>query len=78
MSSIFGIDLFPSNIEFLSDIMDRDIGQHKDFMGRKDPEVLSDEDNQFVSVKNLELSAVHFPCAVFPQGYQLQLLLLPF
>ena len=52
--------------------------QHKDFMGWKDPEVLVHKDNQFVSVKDLELSPVHLPCALFPQGFQLELLFLPF
>jgi len=48
-----------------------DIGQHEDLVGGKNPKVLARKDNQFVPVKNLELSPVHLPCAVFTQSFQL-------
>ena len=56
LSHVFRIDLFSGDIEFLGDVVDRDIGQHKDFMGWKDPEVLAHKDNQLVSVKDPALS----------------------
>jgi hypothetical protein len=33
--------LFSTEIEFFFGFVDRDIGQHEDFMGGKDPEVLA-------------------------------------
>jgi hypothetical protein len=33
--------LFSADIEFFFGFVDRDIGQHEDFMGGKDPEVLA-------------------------------------
>ena len=48
--SVFGIDLLSVNIEFFCDIVNRHVGQHEDFMGWKNPEVLVHKDNQFISI----------------------------
>lgn len=44
MSRVFGIDLFSGDVAFLCDVLDGDIGQHKDLMGWKDIEVLGHAD----------------------------------
>ena len=54
----------------VSDI-DGNIGQHEHFMGGKDPEVLAHKNDEFIAVKDLELTAVHLPGGLFAQGFQL-------
>ena len=68
---VLGIDLFSVDIEFFFGFVDRDIGQHEDFMGGKDPEVLAHKNDKLVAVKHLEFTAVHLPGTLFAQGFQL-------
>jgi len=51
--------------------LQRDIGQHENFMGGKNPEVLAHKNDEFVAVKDLEFTAVHLLGGLFAQGFQL-------
>ena len=68
---VLGIDLFSVDIEFFSGFVDRDIGQHEDFMGGKDPEVLAHKNDELVAVKDFEFTAVHLPGGVKEKGSDL-------
>ena len=51
--------------KFLGSLMDSDIDQHNHFMGKKDPKVGPDKNNQFVTVEHFEPSSIHLPGRLF-------------
>ena len=60
-SGILAINRGTGDSKFLGSLMDRDIGQHNHFMGKKDPKVGPHKNNQFIAVEHFELSSIHLP-----------------
>ncbi len=65
-SGVFGVNRGPGDSKFLGRLVDRDTDQHDHFMGKKDTEVGSHENNQFITVEHLEPSSIHLPGGLFP------------
>ena len=52
--------------KFSCNLVNRDILQYDHLMGKENPKVGSDKDNEFVAVEHFELSAIHLPGGLFP------------
>lgn len=72
-----GIDLFASDVQDFLGIVNRDSGEHKNFMREKDSEGGVCKDDEFASVEGFELSTVHVPGSLFAGLMETLLLPLP-